>query len=91
MVTDQNQAYCGDHFEMYRNIESLCCVTGTNSVVGQLYFKNKQTKELIEKDVKFVVTRGRGQGEGKLDEGSKEVQISSYKCQGCHVQHDKYN
>ena len=20
---------CGDHFAMYRNIESLCCVTGT--------------------------------------------------------------
>ena len=27
---------------MYRNIKSLCCAPGTNIVVGQLYFKNKQ-------------------------------------------------
>ena len=40
MVTDSNQTYCGDHFEMYRNIESLCCVTEN---VSQLYLKNKQT------------------------------------------------
>ena len=24
MVTDGNQTYCGDHFIMYKNIESLC-------------------------------------------------------------------
>ena len=42
MVTSLNG---GDHFEMYRNTESLCCVSGTNkhSVEGQSYFKNKQT------------------------------------------------
>ena len=43
MVTDHNQTYHSDNFEIYRNIKTLCCVTGTNSVVGQLYFKNKQT------------------------------------------------
>ena len=41
MVTDGNQTNQGDHFEMYRNIKSLHCVTGTNSVEGQLHFKNK--------------------------------------------------
>jgi len=35
----------GDHFEMCRNMESPCCITGTNrnyySVISQLYFKSK--------------------------------------------------
>lgn len=33
MVTDCNQTYRGDHFEMDRNTEPLCYVTATNSVV----------------------------------------------------------
>ena len=52
-------------YSLYRNIKSLCCVTGTNSVVGQLYFKNKQTNELVEKD-RFMVTRGRDEGRENL-------------------------
>ena len=43
MVTDGNQIYHGDHFVMYRNVKSLCRAPGINSVVGQLYLKNKQT------------------------------------------------
>ena len=35
---------------MYRNTESLHCIIGTNSVVGQLYFK------LIEKEMGFVAS-----------------------------------
>ena len=36
-----------DLFEMHRNIESICCIPGANIAlyVGQLYFKNKQTKK----------------------------------------------
>ena len=45
--------------EIYRNIESLCCVTGTNSVVGQLGVKSKQTNS--EKD-QICGTRGEGDG-----------------------------
>ena len=30
----------GDHFEMYRNIESLCSVIGTSRDACQLHFKN---------------------------------------------------
>ena len=31
MVTYGNYIYHSNHFEMYRNIKSLCCVTGTNT------------------------------------------------------------
>ena len=33
MVTHGNQTNCGDHFEIYRNIESECCVPGTNTAL----------------------------------------------------------
>ena len=33
MVTDDNQIYQRDHFEMHRNIKSLCCIPGTNIVL----------------------------------------------------------
>ena len=32
LVTDDNYSYRGDHFEMYRNIDLLCWVPGTNVV-----------------------------------------------------------
>ena len=52
--------YYGDHFEMYRNIESLCCIIGVNSFVGQLYLINK----LTENEVRLLelVMGGRGIG-----------------------------
>ena len=37
--------------------KSLCCVPETNSVVGQLYFKNKLIKE-----IGFVVIGGQAGG-----------------------------
>ena len=57
MVTDCNWSYCGDHLDRYRNIKSLCCVTGTDIVltVDKLHFKSKQ---LIEKESRFVVLTG---------------------------------
>ena len=48
---------------MCRNIESLCGIPGTS--IGQLYFKNK----LIEKEIRFVVIRGREWEKEKLEEG----------------------
>ena len=48
MVTDGNQTYNGDHFEMYRNTESLCCITGTNIVLQVNYIDT--SIKLIEKD-----------------------------------------
>ena len=58
MVTDGNQTYHGDHFEMYRNIESLCCVPETNIVLQVSYIS--RTNKLIEKEIRFVVTKGGG-------------------------------
>ena len=43
-------------------------------IEGQLYFKNKH----IYRKRRFVVTRGGGQGEVELDEGSERVQNFSY-------------
>ena len=34
-----------DHFEIYRNIKSLCCIPGT---VSQLYFNNNNKKKKQE-------------------------------------------
>ena len=37
--------HCGDHFVMYRNIESLCSITGTNMVLQvNLTSKKKQNE-----------------------------------------------
>ena len=98
MVTYCNYNYRADHFEMYRNSKSLCCVTGTNIVLQVNYTSktNKQTNKQtnLEKkrsDLRFPKARGGG---GELDEGGQKGQTSSYKISkyyGCNVQHDKYN
>ena len=47
----------------------------------------------MEKEIRFVVTRGRGCGEEELEKGSQKVQISNYKInkyQGCNIQRDDY-
>ena len=84
---------CGEHFEsieisnhyaVYQEIIQCC-----KSIILQ-----KQNKQLIEKGIRFVVTRGGAWGEGEFDEGSQKVQTSSNKInkyQGCNIQHDKYN
>ena len=36
-------------------------------------------KHTNKKEIRFVGTRGRGLGKGKLDEGGQGVQTSSYK------------
>lgn len=65
-MIDGNQTY-GDHLEIHKNIESLCCVSGTNTVLYSIIFqKNSQKK------IRFVVTRG--QEEEELDENSQKVQ-----------------
>lgn len=47
MLTDDGQTYPGGHFEMYTNIKSLCCVIGTNSLVGQLYTSETNSQKKI--------------------------------------------
>ena len=48
LVTDGNQIYCGDHFEMYRNIESLCGIPGAN-IVLQVNYTSKTNKQTHRK------------------------------------------
>lgn len=40
-MTDDNQTYCGDDFEVYQNIKSLCCIPKTNMV--QVNYMSKTT------------------------------------------------
>ena len=46
MVPDGNYNYHSDHFVTYRNSESLCCITRTNTVweVNYTSKSNKQTQ-----------------------------------------------
>lgn len=44
MVTDGNQAYCGDRFAVHTNTESLCCIPETN-ITCQSYLKKKEGKK----------------------------------------------
>ena len=62
MVTDGDQTFCDDHFEMYRNIKSFCCITETKTVLQvNLYFKNKETNKLMKRsDLWFPEARGWG-------------------------------
>ena len=47
----------------------MLCARKYYSVVGQLYLKNK----LIEKEIRFVVTRSGRWGQGDLDEGGQKL------------------
>lgn len=71
---------------MYRNRDSLCCVTGSNNIVGHYTSKTNSEK----KDWK-----GRGWGMGEMEEDGQKVQNSSDKVNKIvglyNVQHDKYN
>ena len=67
MVTDGNYIYHGDHFEMYRNIESLCCIPGTD-IVLHIKYNLKATNNLMEEEIRFVVIGDSG-GEGEVGIG----------------------
>ena len=63
----------GDQLEMYRNIESLCCASGTNTVLQVSY--TSKTNTLVEKEIRFGVTRGMGWEQGVLDTGSQKHKL----------------
>ena len=58
-MTNHNEVYHGDNFEMRRMLDSLCCVTGTHVVllVDWSSKTNNQTK-FKEKGIRSVVTTG---------------------------------
>ena len=37
-VTRRNITWCGNHFTIYTNIKSLCCIPETNIMSCHLYF-----------------------------------------------------
>ena len=87
-MTDHN----GSLFFNVQKYRVTMCVPRTSImfVVSQLYFK-KQRNKLTGKEVRSVVTRGRGQRDGELDEGGQKAQTSSYevnKYQGYNVKPD---
>ena len=56
------------HYVVHQELTQLLYVSYTS-----------ETNKLIEKEIRFVVIRGTGWGEGKLDEGGRNVQTSSCK------------
>ena len=51
MVTYSNQTHPGDHFEIHRNIKSLCCMIGTNIVLQVNYTSKKKNTQKKRTDL----------------------------------------
>lgn len=51
----------------------MLCTRNDHRAADQLFLKNKVT----EKEIKFVVIRGAGFGEGRLDKGSQKFHVFS--------------
>lgn len=66
--SDMPGFYYGDHFEMYRNIRSLCCIIGVNIVlVGPIIFhKQKETHKKMRSNSRA------GDGKGEVVKVIKE-------------------
>ena len=47
MVTVSNEMVHDDHFVIYRNIESLCCVSETNVILYVNYISVKRKEKVI--------------------------------------------
>ena len=70
--------YRGDHFEMYRNIQSLCCAMGIIIVLWVNY--TSKTSKITGKEIQFVVTRGGGEV-GDEGRGNWMKGVNKYKLQ----------
>ena len=95
MMTDDNQTY-GDHFEIYRNIESLCCVNIQTTIqlcsfhVGKVMLKILQARlqQYMNREIPDVQagfrkgrrTRDQIANIGWIMEKAKEFQKSIYFC-----------
>ena len=76
MVTYGNFTYCDDHFEMYGNIKSPCCITETNIVLQVNYaLKTKKQTQKKRSDLSLLEVEGLGGEKEKLAESSQNVQI----------------
>ena len=70
MVTDGNQTYHDEHFEKYRNIKTVCCITGIN-IVLQVNIPQKLTHR--QRDQICWYQRGRW-WEKESDEANQKLQ-----------------
>ena len=59
--------------------KSILTLTSLKAQMNTGWILNKQINKLIEKEIRFVIIRGGGCGDGELDEGGQEVRTSSYK------------
>ena len=87
MVTQHKQTYHADHFEMYKNIKSLCCITKNNTVL-QVTYTSKQMNLQKKRSGPWLSEVGAG---GKWDEDSQKVETSISKQQRCNAQYDKHS
>ena len=90
MVPDGNYNYHSDHFVIYRNSESLCCIIRTNTV-WEVNYTSKSNKQTQRKRDQICGEQRQGV---RIRGTARKVQTPSYKInqyQGCNVQHDKYN
>ena len=51
MVTDGNWTYCGNHFTVYTNVESLCSIPEMNLMLDIKYMS-------IKKWLKYIIIFG---------------------------------
>ena len=91
MVMFHNYTYSNYHFEIYRSVGLLFCVTGTNIVLHV----NNTSKTNLQKKISVLSLPDVGDWEMKnWMKAVKHVQTSSYKMNtywGFNVQHNKYN
>ena len=93
MVTDGNQTYHDDHFERYRNIESLRGVTVTK-IVAQYYYTSKTNKQtqLQKKRSDLWLPESGDTGKGNWMKGVKMYQLEvSYKINQYYLCNAMYN
>ena len=72
MVTDCGWTYCGDHFDMYSDIKSLCHITVTNIVFRLIILQptNQTNKQTYRKRDQIY----RDWAERELDDSGQKIQ-----------------
>ena len=72
MVTDDNQTYHGDYFDVQKYQIIMFC-SRQDSIIGQLHFQ-KETDKLRKRDQICGYYQRQGVGAGESDEGSQKEQ-----------------
>ena len=78
MVSGHIQFYPSDDSDLYRNIEPLCCVTGTNTALQVNYIDTSKTNPQKNR-TDLWLPEAEQCGEGQLDKDSQKMQTSRCK------------